>query len=95
MGKGRFILERLAEEADTAGGSVPGQCIVEIAGGCRVLIENHFGVKAYCEEKIMVNVKLGCVSVCGTGLEIQRMTKEQLVIRGKIENVALLRRGQA
>ncbi len=94
MGKGRFFWERLAEEADSTAGSIPGQCIVEIAGGCRVLIENHFGVKAYSREKIIVKIKLGLVCICGAGLEIQRMTKEQLVIRGRIEEVALQRRGQ-
>lgn len=93
MGKGRYFLERLADEADLTAEPLPGQPIVEIAGDRRVLIENHFGVKAYSREQIVVKVKYGCVCICGCGLELMRMTKEQLVIRGRIDGVTLQRRG--
>lgn len=93
MGKGRYFLERLTDEADLSAEPMPGQPIVEIAGDRRVLIENHFGVKAYSRERIVVKVKFGFVSVCGCSLELMRMTREQLVIRGKIDSVTLQRRG--
>lgn len=93
MGKGRMFLERLADEAEIGAEPVPGQSIVEIAGERRVLIENHLGVKGYSSDKIVVKVKFGFVSVCGCGLEMLRMTKEQLVIRGRIDGVTLQRRG--
>lgn len=92
MKKGRNFMVRLAEEADLPGESLPGQPIVEIAGERRVLIENHFGVREYSRERIGVKVKYGLVNVCGDGLELSRMTKEQLVISGRIDCVALLRR---
>ena len=66
--------------------------LVEIMGQSRVLIENHGGVMGYSRERILVRVGYGCVSVCGCGLELLRMTREQLVIRGKIEGVSLHRR---
>lgn len=93
MGKGRFFWERLAEESELAMEPLPGQPIVELAGERRVLIENHCGVKAYGRERILVKVKYGCVCVCGTGLELIHMTREQLVIRGRIDGVTLQRRG--
>ena len=78
----------------TANGTLkPGQPIVEIAGDRRVLIENHFGVKEYSREKIGVKVKYGLVCVCGCNLELIRMTKEQLIISGRIDAVTLIRRG--
>lgn len=43
MGKGRMILQRLADGADLSAEPLPGAAIVEIAGDRRVLIENHFG----------------------------------------------------
>ena len=92
MRKGRNFLETMMEWSDLDSGSVTGQPIVEIAGECRVLIENHRGVAAYGSEKILVNVKFGCVCVCGCDLEMMRMTKEQLVICGKIHSVQLHRR---
>lgn len=93
MGKGRFFFEKLAEEVDLPMEQLPGQPVVELAGDRRVLIENHYGVKAYGREKIIVKVKYGCVCVCGCGLELLRMTREQLVIRGRIDGVTLQRRG--
>lgn len=93
MGRGRYFLERLVDEADLAAEPMPGQPIVEVAGDRRVLIENHCGVKGYSREKIVVNVKYGFISVCGCGLELMRMTKEQLIIRGRIDAVTLQRRG--
>ena len=93
MSRGRHILERLADEADLTAEPMPGQPIVEIAGDSRVLIENHFGVRGYSRERIVVNVKYGCIHVCGCGLELMRMTREQLVIRGRIDSVTVQRRG--
>ncbi|MDD5864460.1 MAG: YabP/YqfC family sporulation protein [Firmicutes bacterium] len=93
MGKRRQIWERLADGADLAAEPLPGQPIVEIAGDRRVLIENHYGVKEYSREKITVKVKYGFVCICGCNLELIRMTKEQLVISGRIDTVSLIRRG--
>ncbi len=93
MGRGRNFFERLAEETDLSGQPLPGQPIVEIAGDRRVLIENHFGVKEYSKERITVKVRYGCVSICGCQLELLRMTREQLVIRGRIDGVSIQRRG--
>lgn len=92
MAKGRMFLERLAKEADVAADTVPHLPIVEIAGDRRVLIENHFGVMGYSPERILVKVSYGCLSVCGCGLQLVRMTREQLVICGRIQGVTLLRR---
>lgn len=86
--------ERLAEGMDMSGESLPGQPLVEICGERRVLIENHRGVSRYSEEKICVRVAYGEVAVAGRGLELARMTREQLVIIGCIEGVTLIRRGK-
>ena len=83
MDRGRTFWERLADDVDLASEPLPGQPIVELAGERRVLIENHLGVKAYSRESILVKVKFGCICVCGSGLELTRMTREQLLIRGK------------
>lgn len=92
MGRGRLLFEKMAQEADFSAELMPGQPIVELAGDRRVLIENHFGVKAYSRERILVSVKYGSVCISGCGLEMMRMTKEQLVICGKIDSILLQRR---
>lgn len=92
MRKGQGFLERFTEEVDLFCEPLPGRPLVEIAGDQRVLIENHRGVNAYGQQQIIVNVSFGSLSVCGCGLEILRMTKEQLVIHGKISGISLHRR---
>lgn len=92
MGRGRMFLERLAEEADLDTDGLGNQPLVELAGDSRVLIENHFGVMGYSAERILVKVKFGCVCVCGCKLQLVRMTREQLVIRGHIDGITLQRR---
>lgn len=90
--RGHSFLKRLAEEAELSMEPLPQQPIIELAGDRRVLIEDHCGVKAYSREKIMVKVQYGYVCVCGCGLELRRMTREQLVIRGRIDCITLHRR---
>lgn len=86
--------DRLTQGMDLAGEAVPGLPLVEICGERRVLIENHRGVSRYCVDQICVRVHYGEVAVCGHGLELARMSKEQLVICGQIEGVSLIRRGK-
>ena len=92
MKRGYRFLEGFTEGMDLPGETLPGQPIVEIAGEHRVLIENHQGVAAYGREKILVKVKFGTVCVCGCNLEMMHMTKEQLVVYGRIVSVGLQRR---
>lgn len=92
MGRGSKIWDILAEGTDLEEETMPGQTIVEIAGQTRVLIENHLGVKGYSREKIIVCVRFGEIHVCGSNLELRRMSKQRLVIRGKIVQVTLNRR---
>lgn len=92
MDRHRGIWERLAEGADLPGEVFPGQPLAELVGDHRVLIENHNGVTEYGTERISVRVRYGLLIVCGCGLELARMTKEQLVITGRIDSVILQRR---
>jgi sporulation protein YqfC len=89
--KERF-LERVVLGSDLPGEAIPGQPLVEIAGQSRVLIENHLGVTVYECNEIHVKVCFGQVSICGSRLELARMTKNQLVITGQIDCVSLQRR---
>lgn len=71
---------------------VPGVPLLEIAGQCRVLIENHRGIIAYSPCQIAVRVQFGSYRITGCDLKIAKMGKEQLVIQGRIDSVQLLRR---
>lgn len=64
--------------------------LVELLGQNRVLIENHLGVMAYSTEEICVRVKYGMLCVCGFDLQLTRMTKQQLLIAGCIQQIRLM-----
>ena len=89
--KGR-LAQRIAEAADLHGEVLPGIPLIELAGENRVLIESHGGVTEYSPQRICVRVKYGTVCVCGCALELAVMTKEKLVISGRIDAVQLNRR---
>lgn len=85
-------MERISRDLDITLEPLPGLPLVEITGDRRVLIENHRGVLQYGKDKICIKVKFGQVSVHGCGLELERMTKDGLIICGRIDGVTLLRR---
>ena len=89
MEKHGSFLERLTMAADLPDESIPGQPLVEISGNGRVLVENHMGVTEYGPDRIRVRVKCGDICICGCGLKLSRMTKGQLIIRGRIDAVSL------
>lgn len=92
MGKRERVWSQLADSVDLPGETVPGQSILELMGDSRVLIEHHRGVQEYTREKISVKLRFGSVTVCGYGLELIHMTREQLVIRGRIDGISIHRR---
>lgn len=85
------ILGKLSWAADLPDEPIPGRPLVEIIDNCRVLIENHNGVNEYGCNLIRVKVKFGSICVCGSNLELARMTKGQLIISGIIESIQLCR----
>jgi len=92
MKKSERMLEIITANAGASSDALPGMPLVEIIGQCRVLIENHKGVSAYCANRIHINVSYGELCVCGSGLKLAYMSKQRLVITGRIESVALCRR---
>lgn len=88
----REFWEQIPFSVDLPTETLPGQPLVELAGDRRVLIENHLGIIAYGSCETCVKVKYGSVQICGSCLEIAKMTKQQLVITGCIDTISLHRR---
>lgn len=91
MERRKHWVQSIADQADLPWEVLPGVPVVELAGEHRVLIERHGGVTQYSREQICVKVRYGQVCICGCGLELKRMTKEQIIISGRIDAVRLLR----
>ena len=91
MGKGNWA-QRLTDSMDLAGETLPGTTIAELAGDRRVLIEGHKGVTEYCRDRVTVKVGYGWLCICGCGLELRQMSKQQLVISGRVDAIHLRRK---
>lgn len=63
--------------------------LIQLHGKRSVCVEQHCGVLEYTNELVKISVFRGCVSVVGSGLEIARMTKRIVEIRGSIARVEL------
>lgn len=88
------LIRWITESADLSSEPVPAQFLLELLGQDRVLIENHRGIREYGCEKIGVKAAFGSVTVCGEALELCRVSKERLIIRGKIDSIQICRRGR-
>ena len=89
---GRDWMHRLTEGMELPGETLPGMSIAELAGDRRILVEGHRGVTEYTPCRVTVKVTFGELSVSGSGLELRQMSRQQLVISGRI-NALELRRG--
>ena len=86
------IWNRIAGTADLETEPVPMAPLVELAGDRRIIVENHCGVVAYTQQQIQIRVKYGQVCVEGDQLEMAQMTKDHLVITGRIDRIGIIRR---
>lgn len=78
--------------SDLTGEPLAGQPLVELCGTDRLLVENHRGLLEYTRELIRVRVCFGEICVLGQEMHLANMTRPQLVICGKIQQVSLCRR---
>jgi len=88
MAKERSFLQKLSDETDVIW---PGVTLIELVEDSRILIENHFGVAEYSPVRMRINTTYGQVIIYGRCLDLQRMTKDQLVIRGTVNCIKTVR----
>ena len=86
----RNLLEKLAQAAGLETEPLPGLPLIELSGNRRVLIENHQGVSCYASERICVRVRGGAIEICGQGMALSCISRERLILTGRIEAVHLL-----
>lgn len=79
------LSEKLSVPQETLG-EVP---LVQLHGKRTVCIENHRGILEYTDTLVKVSVKRGTIAVVGSRMEIARMTRRLLEIRGCIQRVEL------
>ena len=66
------------------------QPLIELTGNSRILIEHHQGIMRYEQDVIEIKMRYGTVRVDGINLELVQISRQQLVITGKIVAISLL-----
>lgn len=89
--RSKDMVERVTEGIFRTGELILKQPLLELYGEHRVLIENHNGIRQYTLDRIDVKTRFGGISVSGSGLEICRMSIEQVIITGNIDAVTLFK----
>ena len=86
MKQGKRLLNRLPVLTDLPGEPFPGQPVVELLG------DKHLSVRQYSCHCVSVGMKFGCICVNGASLELVHMSKDQLVISGRIDSITINRK---
>ena len=81
-------LNRLLEIPKEIGGIEPK---ITIVGFDEMLIENYKGISEYEDFYMKINTGMGIININGFNLELEQITEEDALIRGKIENIDIER----
>ena len=83
------FLERAAEVFDLPADAVAGLPRLELVGDGELRVENHKGILAYGREEIHVSGGVFLIKITGEELELRAMTGLELLITGRITQIAL------
>ena len=90
MGRLPKAIRQIASD-ELIGESLPKRPIIELCSDCRLYVERHLGVYEYSDVEIHIGVCFGKIIIRGGSLKLASMSKENLVVTGKIQCVELIR----
>lgn len=90
MGRLPRAIRQIASD-ELIGESLPKRPIIELCSDCRLYVERHLGVYEYSDVEIHIGVCFGKVIIKGGSLKLASMSRENLVVTGKIQCVELIR----
>ena len=62
---------------------------MELLGSQRLVVECHRGIVCYGDREVVIKTSYGMLHVTGNQLRLCRMSREQLCIRGEIQEIKL------
>lgn len=77
----------LAEKLELPTEILPGTPSLTLTGGRSALVEGHRGLLEYSEERVVLALKRGKISISGAGLRLRAMNAGELVVSGRIDTV--------
>lgn len=77
----------LAEKLELPGEVLPGAGSICITGGRNALVEGHRGILEYSEDRIVLALRRGKITLSGAGMQLRAMNGGELLVSGRIQNV--------
>ena len=77
----------LAERLDLPEDALLGAAKLTVTSGRKVLVENHRGILEYGMERIVISTGRGKICLQGSGLQLEAMNRNEVLICGKLQNV--------
>ncbi len=68
---------------------VAGMSFVSLTGNTQLVMENHRGLRCFSSQCMVVASAHGILTVMGDDLLVQILTRDELIIRGRIRQVIL------
>lgn len=62
---------------------------ITIIGFDEILIENYKGILEYEEIYIRVNTHIGIINISGFNLNLEQMSKDDILVTGKVDSITL------
>ncbi len=90
MGRLPRTVKKIASD-ELIGESLPKRPIIELCSDSRLYVERHLGVYEYSDVEIHIGVYFGRIVIRGACLKLVSMSKESLVVTGKVQCVELIR----
>lgn len=91
MKKTRRWKENLVSAMEVPPDLAYGDAIITINGRSQARIENYRSILCYTSEKIVILTHQGKVTFCGKRLEIPYYTAEEMLVKGRIDDIILER----
>ncbi len=83
VSRAKLLTEKLVLPSEL----VPGVPRVTLHGSGQVSVENHGGIRIYPSQCVEVRTRDGLLRICGDGLQLAAMTREEIVVSGLIVSV--------
>lgn len=84
------FVEKIAEFTDLPKDILCGETIVKIVSQSEVDIAGHRGIISCSEEEMLFYTKSGKCKVCGKLLQIDEISFDSIIFKGKIKSVEFL-----
>lgn len=79
--------EDMAEALALPEDALLGSAKVTVTAGRRILVDNHRGILDYSDSQAVIALPRGKLTVSGDGLHLLVMTRDRLVLGGRIRTV--------